>query len=82
MRRLLRAKTRCILVVLSIFKNKKENTAFASLASERRAAGGQYKWARGGKTAEKSKKKGKGKREGKWGRFGRALINGSATGER
>ena len=46
MRRLLRAKTRCILVVLSIFKNKKENTAFASLASERRAAGGQYKWAR------------------------------------
>lgn len=54
----------------------------SSLASERRAAGGQYKWARGGKAAEKSKKKGKGKREGKWGRLGRALINGSAAGER
>ena len=33
----------------------------SSLASERRAAGGQYKWARGGKAAEKSKKREKGK---------------------
>lgn len=48
---------------LSILKIKKENIVFASLASKRRAAGGQYKWARGGKTAEKSKKGEREKRE-------------------
>ena len=50
-------------------------------SSERRAAGGQYKWARRERRLRKAKK-GKREREGKWGMFGRALINGSAAGER
>ena len=48
-------------------------------ASSERRAGGQYKWARRERRLRR-KKEGKREREGKWGMFGRALINGSATG--